>query len=108
MKPSRIKTLAAVTRLLDRYGALLTETQRTIVRQHYEADLSLSEIAHELAISKTAVSDALKRSVQKMQTLEAKLRWIQKEEQLLLVVKSLKLSPDQEDRLIAAIQKSSR
>ena len=61
--------------LFDRYGALLTETQREICEKYYLYDLSLSEIAEEKGISKQAVSDALKTSRALMGSFEAKLHF---------------------------------
>ena len=51
-----------VVLLLDFYGNMLTDRQRAIMKLYYEDNLSLSEIAEELSISKQGVSDSLKRS----------------------------------------------
>lgn len=48
--------------LNDIYGALLTEKQRDIVRDYYDCDLSLSEIAESDGISRQAVSDTVRTS----------------------------------------------
>lgn len=44
-------------RLLDFYGALLTEHRREIVRQYLEEDLSLQEIADSMGITRQGVQD---------------------------------------------------
>lgn len=61
--------------LFDRYGALLTETQREVCELYYLCDLSLSEIAEEKGVSKQAVSDALKKSRELVEGFEAKLHF---------------------------------
>ncbi len=60
-------------RLWDVYGPLLTETQREIAERYYLYDLSLAEIAEEKEISKQAVSDALKKSRELLDSYEDRL-----------------------------------
>lgn len=48
--------------LLDFYGDLLTEKQRDAVEYYYNDDLSLSEIADNLGISRQGVRDSIKRA----------------------------------------------
>ena len=59
--------------LLDFYGKLLTERQREIMVLYYEDNLSLTEIAEELGISKQGVSDSIKRSEKILYETENKL-----------------------------------
>ncbi len=47
--------------LLDHYGELLTSRQKDVLELHYGDDLSLSEIAEELEISRQAVHDSIQR-----------------------------------------------
>ena len=60
--------------LLDFYGKLLTDRQREIVSLYYEDNLSLTEVAEELNISKQGVSDSLKRSEKVLYETEEKLQ----------------------------------
>lgn len=60
--------------LLDFYGNMLTERQREIMNLYYEDNLSLSEIAEELNISKQGVSDSIKRSEKVLYDTESKLQ----------------------------------
>lgn len=60
--------------LLDFYGNMLTERQREIMNLYYEDNLSLSEIADELKISKQGVSDSIKRSEKVLYDTESKLQ----------------------------------
>lgn len=68
-----IKKVEMMNRLLDIYGRLLTKSQYEIMADYYYADLSLSEISETRKISRTAVSDAIKKSTQKLNNFEEKL-----------------------------------
>ena len=59
--------------LLDYYGALLSERQRDALNFYYNDDLSLSEIADEMGISRQGVRDAIKRGEAELTELEAAL-----------------------------------
>lgn len=62
-----------VYQLYDFYGQLLTAKQQQAVEWYFGHDLSLSEIASEMGISRQAVHDLLRRSEQAFQTYEEKL-----------------------------------
>ena len=49
-----------ISLLSDIYGGLLTEKQRDIVRDYFDYDLSLGEIAASYGISRQAVADTVK------------------------------------------------
>ncbi len=68
--------------LLSRYGALLTERQRTLLSLSVDEDLSLSEIAEQAGISRQGVLDALKRAETQLYAFEAALG-IEKQARLL-------------------------
>ena len=70
---SEIKKALEINRLLDIYGRLLTKTQLEIMSDYYYYDLSLSEISESKKISRTAVSDAIKKSTKKLENYEEKL-----------------------------------
>ena len=55
------------------YGGLLTENQRLILSLHCEEDLSLSEIASEVGISRQAVHETLARAASRLEELESAL-----------------------------------
>ncbi len=48
--------------LLDFYGSILSDRQLEIMNFYYNDDLSLSEIAQELGISRQGVRDAIKKA----------------------------------------------
>ena len=58
--------------LLDFYGELLTEKQRTCFDLHYNEDLSLSEIAEMLGISRQGAWDNIRRAEMAMEDVEMK------------------------------------
>ena len=58
--------------LLDFYGELLTEKQRTCFDLHYNEDLSLSEIAEMLGISRQGAWDNIRRAEMAMEDVEKK------------------------------------
>ena len=59
--------------LLDFYSKFLTDRQNEIMELYYEENLSFTEIAENLDISKQAVSDAIKRSEKVLYDMEEKL-----------------------------------
>ncbi len=59
--------------LLDCYGELLTERQKYVTELYYCEDLSLSEIAEPLGITRQSVRDLIKRSEQLLLHYEDKL-----------------------------------
>ncbi|MBR0385036.1 MAG: DNA-binding protein [Erysipelotrichaceae bacterium] len=52
------------------YGTLLSQRQQEIIQYYYGEDLSLSEIADNLKISRNAVFDALKKAEDRLVELE--------------------------------------
>lgn len=64
--------------LLDFYGGMLTDRQRNAMEMHYSDDLSLSEIAEALNITRQAVHDSLKRGEKTLNTYEQKLGLVQR------------------------------
>lgn len=62
--------------LKDFYGSLLTDKQQTVLELYYENDLSLSEIAEDMEISRQAVHDLLKRSEHLLKEYEIKLKLV--------------------------------
>ena len=62
-----------VTVLLDFYGEMLTEKQRSFLEYYYDDDLSLSEIAENEGITRQGVRDAIKRAEAQLFHMEEKL-----------------------------------
>jgi uncharacterized protein len=59
--------------LLERYGSLLTEHQREVLDLHLGSDWSLAEIAARQQVSRSAVHDLIRRSVQALEDSERRL-----------------------------------
>ncbi len=64
--------------LLALYGPMLTGRQLEALRLHYEDDLSLSEIAQELSVTRQAAHDAIRRGEAQLLLLEEKLQLMRK------------------------------
>ncbi len=62
-----------LNRLLDFYGALLTDHAFELLRLRLEEDMSLQEIADNFGISRQAVHDSLNRSEKQLEEYEEKL-----------------------------------
>ena len=59
------------------YAPLLTDRQQALLSIYCDEDLSLSEIAHQLSISRQAVSDHLSRAYERLDGLEGRLKLYQ-------------------------------
>ena len=62
-----------ISLLFDFYGQLLKEQQQQAVSLYYNDDLSLSEIASQLNITRQGVRDSIKRSEAQLYIYEEKL-----------------------------------
>ena len=62
--------------LLDFYKDLLTKRQIEVLEYYFSDDYSMQEIAEELNISKSAVSDNIHRALEQLNTYEEKLNLI--------------------------------
>lgn len=62
-----------ITEFLDVYGSLLTKKQREIAESYYDYDLSLSEIAENIGVSRQAVMDSLHTAVKELNEFENRL-----------------------------------
>lgn len=65
-----------IARLIDAYGGLLTARQLGLLRRYYLDDFSLSEIAGQMKITRQAVFDSLRRSVEELNRLEGALHLV--------------------------------
>ncbi|MCR5807283.1 MAG: DNA-binding protein [Oscillospiraceae bacterium] len=97
--------------LLDYYSAMLTDKQADAMDLYYNEDLSLSEIAEDLEISRQGVRDLIKRGEQITDELEEKLCLMAKAEkinELCDVLEQMHLSPqvenDKKDGIIKQIR----
>lgn len=72
-----IKEVVYINELLEFYGVLLTKKQQDIMRDYYIYNLSFSEISFDHKISKAAVSDAIEKSIKKLEFYENNLQYHQ-------------------------------
>lgn len=66
-----------IANLLEIYSSLLSEKQKEYLEDHFENDLSLSEIAKNNNISRQAIYDNIKRGVALLYDYEDKLKFYQ-------------------------------
>lgn len=67
-----------MTYLIDIYGKMLTDKQRDALELYYFEDLSLSEIAENMKISRQGVRDSIKRGEETLTELEDNLGYLKK------------------------------
>ena len=68
--------------LFDIYSELLTENERGNFRDYYQEDLSLSEIADEKNVSRSAIQKTIKNVIDKLNYYESKLHIYEKNTKL--------------------------
>ena len=87
--------------LLDFYGALLTDTQREMMRLSYDEDYSLAEIAKMGSVSRQSVYDTLERAGAALAKYEEKLglcaRFLKTREEIAACAEALKKVRARED-----------
>lgn len=71
-----------VVLLCDYYGEMLTENQRQFIEFYYNDDLSLSEIAQNVGITRQGVRDAVKRAETQLFDMEKKLGFAKRSRQV--------------------------
>lgn len=62
-----------ISYLLDFYGEILPEKKRGVMELYYNEDLSLSEIAEQIGISRQGVRDIVKKTEEELLFWEEKL-----------------------------------
>ncbi|MBR3266516.1 MAG: sigma-70 family RNA polymerase sigma factor [Bacilli bacterium] len=96
MKDEIIVRREEVIELFDSYGELLTKTQQDLFKEYYLYDLSLSEIAEDRGISRSAVNDTLKKAIAKLEELESKVKLIKIKKSLQKRIEKLKKANENE------------
>ena len=101
-----------VSMLCQIYGKLLTEKQYSVLDDYYNNDLSLSEIAENLGITRQAVRDNIKKGENKLFEFEEKLgfmkRTLSQEQQIASILSELtktKFSDEQIAKILENIKK---
>ncbi len=94
-----------VNELFDAYRNLLTEHQVQLMELYYGYDLSLSEIATQLDISRNAVHDTLKKSLNALENYEEKLHLVAKQKLIIEISEKLKASSLDKEKLIEKVER---
>ncbi|MDE5562038.1 MAG: DNA-binding protein [Clostridiales bacterium] len=71
-----------ITRLCDAYGALLTPHRLEIIRNYYDDDLSLAEIAENFGITRQAALCSIKQAEKQLLEYESKLQMVENSDKL--------------------------
>lgn len=75
--------------LFDIYGDLLTKRQKEICSLYFEEDFSYTEISEALEISRAAVQDSLKKSMQQLHKYEDIIQCVSKRKRIVSLLKDL-------------------
>ena len=76
--------------LCDIYGSLLTDKQKDVLDLYYNDNLSLSEIAEEIGITRQAVRDSIVKAEKKLYSFEENLGLMEKIKKQKEIVEDLK------------------
>lgn len=71
--PRILSSRASQERLLDVYGALLTEHQRAACRLHLHEDWSFTELAEHFNCSRSGAHDLVRRALAQLEHFEERL-----------------------------------
>lgn len=85
--------------LYSLYSNLLSETQRDILYDYHLANLSISEIAENRHITRSAVNDALKKGTKKLLDLENNLHFAEKSQEMSTLLEKVKTRINDENLL---------
>ena len=86
----KIKKTVRYNSLLHIYGSLLSKTQYAFADAYFSYDLSLSEIAEAHNVSRSAVEDAIKKALTKLDEYEKNLKVLKNNEQILSLIEKAK------------------
>ena len=70
---ANFETAYKYSELLDLYGNLLSQTQKDILEDYFSFNLSISEIADNRHVTRSAVEDAIKKGKKKLDNLEKQI-----------------------------------
>ena len=86
----KIKKTVRYNSLLQIYGSLLSKTQFAFADAYFSYDLSLSEIAAANNVSRSAVEDAIKKALKKLDEYEKNLKVLKNNEEILSLIEKAK------------------
>ena len=86
----KIKKTVRYNSLLHIYGNLLSKTQYAFADAYFSYDLSLSEIAEAPDVSRSAVEDAIKKALKKLDEYEKELKVLKNNEEIMELLQKAK------------------
>ncbi len=98
----------SVSRLCDVYGSLLTEHKKQIVREYYDFDLSLAEIAENHGITRQAALCSIKQAEKQLKDYESKLGFLRKTDDFVKELSALSARLGEDSSARAAIERILR
>ena len=100
-----------ISLLYDFYGELLQSSQQRVVELYVNDDLSLSESAELLGISRQGVRDSLARAERKLSEYEKKLGLVrahreqrERDEKIRGIIRNIRDNPQAADELLTEIE----
>ena len=69
----KVEEKNTLSKLFDAYGGLLSEGQREIMASYINYDLTVTEIAENLGVSRQAIKDSVTKAEKKLLSFEAYL-----------------------------------
>ena len=94
-----LEKMKQINELYDIYKGLLTHKQCEYIELYYHEDLSLSEIAKELGVSRTAVHDNIRRTEKLLLGYEEKLEIYEKDRKRRGFYDKIKMCTDEREIL---------
>ena len=104
---NEVEKLIKYNSLLNIYGELLSLTQKEILTDYFEFNLSISEIAESRNVSRAAVEDAIKKGQKKLDEFELKLHILEKNKEISSLLNELKNEKDslKREEIISKIER---
>ncbi|MCD8194718.1 MAG: DNA-binding protein [Coprobacillus sp.] len=94
-----------LSNLLEVYGDLLTSTQKEILNESINMDLSISEIGEINSISRSAAEDAISKATTKLKEYEKTLHIVEKSENCSEIIAKLKQKDENYEQLLEELEK---
>ena len=80
--------------LMDIYGNILSDKQKSVLDYYYNKDLNLTEISENIGITKQGVRDLIVRAEMTLNKLENKLHFLQSQKQNLEYINKINILLD--------------
>lgn len=98
MKNEILEKREEINEYYDAYGELLTDKQKSLFEDYYLHDLSLGEIAEDRGITRSAVNDALKKTVTKFEEYEKAVGLLKLKKDIKSLLKEIEEASTKEEK----------